>query len=219
MKYPYILFDLDGTLTDPAVGICGSIMYALEKGGYPVGEMQDYYPFIGPPLMESFMLYCGLDEGEAQRLTQLYRERYAAVGLYENTVYPGIPALLAALRDVGTTLLLATNKPDVFAKKILEHFGLAEYFHFVAGSALSGERGSKAEVIAYALAQQGSPPAASCVMVGDRRHDGEGARQNGIDFVGVLYGYGDREELTAAGAAEIVKSVPALHHLLFLKEK
>ena len=133
----YILFDLDGTLTDPALGICGCVRYALEKGGYPVGPLETYHPWIGPPLLRSFCQFCGVDEGEGQRLVDLYRERFSVTGLFENEVYPGIESLLQSLKARGAHLAVATGKPTVYSERILEHFGLKNQFDLVSGISLT----------------------------------------------------------------------------------
>lgn len=214
MRFRHILFDLDGTLTDPAVGICSSIMFALKKGGYPVGKISDYYKFIGPPLLSSLQQYCGVSPEEANRLLGYYRERFSAVGMFENKVYPGIPLLLAELRAAGASLILATSKPEVFAERILEHFELAKYFDCIAGSDLEGARAQKSQVIDYALQKHGVAGRGNCVMVGDRLYDIEGARANGLHSIGVLYGYGGEEELRSAGADVIVWTVEELGRFL-----
>jgi phosphoglycolate phosphatase len=214
MRFRHILFDLDGTLTDPAVGICSSIMFALQKGGYAVGKISDYYKFIGPPLLLSLQQHCGVTTEEAKRLLAYYRERFSAVGMFENSVYPGIPQLLCELRAAGTKLILATSKPEVFAVRILEHFGLASYFDCIAGSDLEGARSQKSQVIAYALRKSGITESRDCVMVGDRLYDIEGAGENGLQSIGVLYGYGDEEELRGAGADTIVRTVDELRDFL-----
>ena len=214
MRYHHILFDLDGTLTDPAQGICGSVMYALQKGGYPAGELSDYYRFIGPPLLESLQNHCHTTQKKARVLLEYYRERYAAVGLFENRVYPGIPELLSALHGAGAELILATSKPENFAQQILEHFELAQYFDCITGSDLSGLRDKKALVIAEALKRRSLTELADCIMVGDRLHDVLGARECGLDSVGVLYGYGSVEELEKAGATFVVDTVEDLCQFL-----
>ncbi len=203
---PHILFDLDGTLTDPAEGITRCIQYALEKAGHPVPGKQELLPWIGPPLDESFGAY--VPKGNPQALVALYRERFADVGLYENKVYPGIKELLESLH-VDKKLYLATSKPHFFAKKILEHFGLAHYFTAIHGSELSGERTDKGELIQYLLKTE-NLQAQDCLMIGDRKHDTIGAKKNGILSVGVLWGYGPREELVEARADHIFATTQEL---------
>ncbi len=137
MRWHTILFDLDGTLTDPAQGICGSVMYALEKAGRPVGSMESYHKYIGPPLLRSFEVYNGATPEEAQELLKFYRERFSTVGLYENEIYPGIPELLRELKEHGARIAVATGKPTVFSERILDHFGLLPYIDIVSGISLS----------------------------------------------------------------------------------
>ncbi len=214
MKQKYILFDLDGTLTDPKVGITGSVAYALESFGIQVENLDDLCCFIGPPLLDSFMEFYGMTEDEANRAIAKYRERFSVTGLFENEVYPGIPQLLQSLKDAGKTLLIATSKPAVFSQRILDHFDLAKYFSFLSGSELDGRRNDKAEVIAYALEQYGITDPAQAIMVGDRKHDIIGAKKNGLTCVGVLFGYGDLAEHQAAGADYIAENVNQLADLL-----
>lgn len=212
--FQHILFDLDGTLTDSAEGISSSVMYALKKGGYPVGAPHDYDKFVGPPLTESLQRYYGISPEESKRLLGYYRERYAEVGLYENKVYPGIPELLSELKAAGAALILATSKPEVFAARVMEHFGLDKYFNCIAGSDLEGHRADKAKVIEYALSLCGVKDCSGCVMVGDRYYDVVGSQENGIPCIGVLYGYAVPGELEEAGASYLAASVEALRQLL-----
>lgn len=205
--YDVILFDLDGTLTDPGEGITNSVAYALRKFDVEVPERTELYKFIGPPLHESFMAYYGFDRDKAMRAVDFYREYYRDRGIWENRVYDGIPELLQTLKAAGRTLLVATSKPEEFARQILEHFGLIQYFDFLAGANMDGSRTKKAEVIAHALSSCGLSPASNIVMVGDREHDVLGASALGLDSIGVLFGYGDRPELERAGAAHIAAAV------------
>jgi phosphoglycolate phosphatase len=195
--YRNYLFDLDGTLTDPGAGIKGSIRYALSRFGLPPLEEAVLDRFIGPPLLDSFVNYCGVSREDSHQLLALYREYFSDRGIFENEVYDGIPETLAALRARGAHLFLATSKPEPFALRILEHFGLLPYFDFVGGSTMDETRTDKAEVIAYVLAETGIDPADS-VMVGDRSYDVRGGTVCGMDTVGVLYGYGDEAELKEA---------------------
>lgn len=201
----YILFDLDGTLTDPGIGITNSVMHALEKMGFPVPEREKLYPFIGPPLVWSFMNFYGCTEEEAKLGVKYYREYFTDTGIFENRVYDGIPETLAALRAAGKTVVMATSKPEDFARRIAERFDLARWFDFIAGSLMDETRTSKAEVIAYALESLGAKPE-DCLMIGDREHDVLGAAAHGIPCLGVLYGYGSREELLGAGAVGVVEA-------------
>ena len=214
MEQNYILFDLDGTLTDPKVGITGSVAYALESFGIHIENHDDLCCFIGPPLLDSFMEYYGMSEEDANRAIAKYRERFSVTGLFENEVYDGIPQLLRQLKDAGKTLIIATSKPAVFSQRILDHFDLSQYFTFLSGSELDGTRNDKAEVIAYALEQCGITDLSQVIMIGDRKHDIIGARKNGLPCIGVLYGYGDRAEHESAGADYIVETVDELKALL-----
>lgn len=218
-KKKVILFDLDGTLTDPGVGITNSVMYALEKYGIIVSDRSELYKFIGPPLMQSFENYYGFDKNEAERAVSLYREYFRDRGIFENQVYDGIKHLLGTLKAQGKVVGLATSKPEVYAKQILEHFELDGDFDFISGSMMSGERTDKGEVIAWAVQLLGEKQkqkytAEEMVMIGDREHDVIGARKNRITSIGVLYGYGSREELTEAGADAVVSSVGELAEML-----
>lgn len=212
--YDVILFDLDGTLTDPGEGITNSVAHALKKLGIPVPERRALYKFIGPPLYQSFMDFYGLDREKALEAVEFYREYYRDRGIWENEVYAGIPELLAKLKGAGKRLLVATSKPENFALQILEHFHLRQYFDRVAGSTMDSSRVEKADVITYALEQQDIAPGPSVVMVGDREHDVLGARKAGLDCIGVLFGYGDAPELQKAGAARIAATVEELAGLL-----
>ncbi len=215
MKYDVVLFDLDGTLTDPGLGITNSVMYALREFGIPVGARESYYRYIGPPLIESFERYEGVSHEDALELVRLYRVYFADTGIFENEVYDGIPALLADLKRCGVTLSLATSKPDIFSLRILEHFNLRQYFDYAACSTMDETRTNKAEVVAYALELMGKKASAlKALMVGDRKHDIIGAKANGVEAAGVTYGYGSREELLSAGADWIVPSVEDLRELL-----
>ncbi len=207
-----VFFDLDGTLTDPKPGIVRSIQHALERLDQPVPEEDDLLWCIGPPLRASFVRLLGGEE-DADLAVELYRDRFGDVGLYENQVYPGIIALLSGLKEAGWTLHVATSKAHVFADRIVEHFELAPFFDSVFGAELSGERAEKTDLLAYALSESGADPATS-VMVGDRSHDMVGAINNGVPGVGVLYGYGSREELVRAGARTIVARVDELREVL-----
>ena len=194
-----ILIDLDGTLTDPKVGITTSARYGLEKIGHPISDEINIDWIIGPPLKASLakILNIEADHVLAEQALMGYRERFAVKGLYENHVFEGVAETLAELKRRGYRLFVATAKPTVYAKQILEHFDLAQYFTDIHGSELNGDRTNKAELIQYILAQQ-QLQADQCMMVGDREHDIFGARQNGIDTIAVNYGYGSQEELALA---------------------
>lgn len=203
--YQTVLFDLDGTLTDPGVGITNSVMYALKKYGIEVSDRTELYKFIGPPLQESFELFYEFPEEKAGEAVKYYREHYSKTGIFENKVYDGLEDTLKKLKNSGKNLVVATAKPELFANQILEHFHLAEYFSFVAGANMDGSRTRKDEVIAYALESCGISDYKQAVMVGDREHDVLGAARFGIDTIGVLYGYGSREELEQAGAVYLAE--------------
>ncbi|MDE6887405.1 MAG: HAD family hydrolase [Eubacterium sp.] len=203
--YQTILFDLDGTLTDPGIGITNSVMYALEKFGIQVSDRSTLYPFIGPPLQDSFETFYGFSKADAEIAVTYYREYYRDQGIYENKLYDGISELLQMLCDAGRKLLVATSKPEEFAVRILEHFQISGYFTYIAGADMNGPRTQKADVISYALASGRVAERSSAVMVGDRAYDIVGAKQNGIDSIGVLFGYGSRQELVQAGADHIAE--------------
>ncbi len=200
-----VLFDLDGTLTDSAPGLVSCIGYALDKMGIEHPDAETMRTFLGPPLWVTFRDHFGLDEEQVVRAIELYRERYHDTGMFENTVYDGIRDTLEALRDANIRMAIATSKPEYSATRILEHFDLAQYFEFIGADDLEGSRASKTKVIAHVLANTGLDPTAQrLIMVGDRRHDVEGAAEHGIDTIGVLWGYGDHAELANAGARVIV---------------
>jgi phosphoglycolate phosphatase len=196
-----LFFDLDGTLTDPKPGITGSIQYALEKLGRPVPTQDELAWCIGPPLRANFVILLGGEE-QADRAVELYRERFGDVGLFENSVYPDIEAVLTSLGRAHPRMFVATSKPHVFAKRIVDHFGLSRHFEHVFGSELDGTRVHKNDLLAYALRETGTDPA-SALMIGDRSHDVLGAKANGMAAIGVTYGYGSREELISAGARHL----------------
>ncbi len=215
MSERYILFDLDGTLTDPGPGITNCVAYALEKCGVHPTSCEELYPYIGPSLVWGFQQFHGLTPEQAQQALLYYRERFSIKGMYENAVYPGIPALLQRLRESGARLLVATSKPEEFTNEILRHFDLAGYFEFVAGNTLKEERPTKASVIAYLQEQYPTLSAENAVMVGDREYDIHGAHACGLPAIGVLYGYGSRQELEVAGADYIAADLSELETLLF----
>jgi len=203
-----IFFDLDGTLTDPKPGITGSIQYALRKLDLPVPTQDELSWCIGPPLRASFVTLLG-GERLADRAVALYRERFAEVGLYENSVYPDIEHILATLRQSPRRLFVATSKPQIFAERIIDHFGLTGYFERVFGSELDGTRVNKSELLAYAIATTGVDRQ-QALMIGDRSHDMVGARNNGMRAIGVLYGYGSEQELIEAGASHLCATPRAI---------
>jgi len=210
-----ILFDLDGTITDPKVGITKSVQYALSHFDIHVDDPNELCHFIGPPLRESFREFYGLSEEGAELATAKYRERFIPTGIYENEIYDGMKDLLKGLKESCKTLVLATSKPTVFAERVLGYFNIAEYFTFISGSELSGERSDKFEIITYALESCGISDLDSCIMIGDRKFDIIGAKAVGISCIGVLYGYGDEAELSEVGADYLVSDVRELGELLF----
>ncbi len=245
--FRYILFDLDGTLTDPKEGICKSVQYALGKMGIQEPNIDKLEPFIGPPLMDSFMNFYGMDKKEAQKAVDFYRERFSAIGIYENKIYPGIPELLDTLKDKGAFLAIASSKPTVFVEKILKYFKIDSYFDVVVGAELNGVRGKKEEVVEEALKQlrelddlavhaedgfgvlqDGTPnpnrtykailDASNTAMVGDRMFDIQGALAFDVYPVGVNYGYAPKGELKEAGALSIAENVKQLHKVLINKD-
>ncbi len=210
----YVLLDLDGTITDPGVGITKSVQYALRSKGIFVRELESLHRHIGPPLKTSFMEFYNFNEEEAEELVSKYREYFKDTGIYENQVYEGMEELLKKLRAAGKKLITATSKPEIFAKKILEHFHLERYFDDICGATLDESRIAKADVIRYALAKNGIEDLSQVVMVGDREHDVEGARKVGIAAIGVLYGYGSRQELEQAGAMRLAGTVEELYDVI-----
>lgn len=238
--YEYILFDLDGTLTDPKPGITGCVQYALHKMGIEEPDADKLTPFIGPPLLDSFHEFYGFSEEEGRQATAYYRERFSVTGLFENAVYPGIEKLLADLKASGKKLAVASSKPQVFVERILVHFALRTYFDVVVGSELNGTRTKKEEVVEEALRcllpeslfqeivdekretektgtagkRSDVPKYDTVVMVGDRRFDIEGAKAYHIASVGVAYGYAAPGELYEAGADVIAETVEALGRIL-----
>ena len=196
-----IFFDLDGTLTDPKLGITSSIQYALQRLDLPVPSQDELTWCIGPPLRSSFVTMLG-GEARADLAVSLYRERFGDIGLYENKVYPDIEHILAALKQSHGRLFVATSKASVFAERIIDHFRLRDYFERVFGAELDGTRADKADLLAYALKNTAVNPKRA-LMIGDRSHDIIGAKKNDMAAVGVLYGYGSERELIEAGASHI----------------
>lgn len=210
----YILFDLDGTLTESAPGILNSVKYALNHYGFTDYDESMLNRFVGPPLIESFMRFCGFSEEKASEAVDVYREYFAEKGIFENAVYGGIPECLQKLVDSGLVLAVATSKPEVFCRRILDHFDLEKYFTVIKGIPLEDEHMTKAQVVAGVIDELGITDKSEAIMVGDRDYDVFGARENGLKCIGVLYGYGPREELESAGAEHIAESVEELGELL-----
>ncbi|HKO93737.1 MAG TPA: HAD family hydrolase [Polyangiaceae bacterium] len=206
----YLLFDLDGTLTEPAPGITASFAYAVQSLGHAPPPLTELRRFIGPPLRDAFVELLGTDDPAlVEEAVRLYRERYGSIGIFENALHAGVPNVLTQLRNEGFQLRIVTSKPKVYAERIIAHFGLSEFFAHVYGAELSGERSNKAELIAYALQSEAIQPRRAC-MIGDREHDIVGARANGTASLGVTWGYGTAAELEAAGADRVIRAVDEL---------
>lgn len=205
--YKAILFDLDGTLTDSGEGITKSVQYALERIGKPEPDLQKLRVFVGPPLIEQFEEYAGIDEKTARRAVEIYRERYAPIGIYENELYPGIEDMLAGLKNRGYKIGIASSKPENFVKIVAEYFHIESYFDEIVGSEPEGGRTNKTEVIEEALRRMGlTDHRDQVIMVGDKEHDVFGARRAGLECIVVSYGYGTKEELENARPLKIVNS-------------
>lgn len=205
MKKDFLFFDLDGTLTDSAPGIIRSAKYALSHFGITLDDSH-MLKFIGPPLMESFQKLCGLNEQDSVEAIRLYREYFAVKGMFENSVYDGVFEMLKSLRGEGKILAVATSKPEIYAKQILDYFGLTEYFSYIAGAALDHIHMTKADVLKKAVEGTSLSDMSRGLMIGDRKHDAEGGNALGMETLGVLYGYGSREELMSAGVLAVVNS-------------
>lgn len=228
MKYKYLLFDLDGTLTDPKEGITTSVQYALRAFGIEEPDLDKLTPFIGPPLRESFMHFYGFGEEQAREAVEKYREWLRPKGVFQNSIYPGMKEMLEMLEESGKVLAVASSKPQVFVEQVLRHFEIYRYFRVIVGSELDGRRDAKEEVVAEALRQLeearlekkeefgelrcGEEDAA--VMIGDRKFDIAGGKEHGLTTVGVTFGYAEEGELEAAGADFIVDTVEELGRLL-----
>ena len=208
--FDYLFFDLDGTLTDPAQGITNSFIHALKYFGIEIPSYETLCTFIGPPLPETFKTQFGFDEQKVAEGVKKYREYFATKGLLENSVYPGIPELLAGLKAAGKKLVVATSKPEEYSIRIIEHFGLAQYFENVCGSLMDESRSKKDEVIAYAIERNHISDKSKILMIGDRKLDILGAKKIGLKSCGVLFGYGSRKELEEAGADFISENVSRL---------
>ena len=202
MNYKTAIFDLDGTITDSGPGIMNAIRYAVKKRGLPDVPEEVLRSFIGPPLKEQFRSVFGLSDDEGTIMVATYREYYGEKGIFENRVYDGVPEVLQKLQEAGVRILMATSKPEKYAKQIAEHFGFDKYFDFIGGACMDGRRTDKHDVIEYVI-DSCKVCRENTVMIGDRRHDMIGASKAGIRSIGVLYGYGSREELEEAGAERI----------------
>lgn len=219
VEYSYILFDLDGTLTDPGEGIRNSVAYAINKMGLPEQTKEERNRFIGPPLQEGFRCWCGLNEEMVNRAVAYYREYYQQKGMLENILYQGVEHMLRILKEQGRELIVATSKPEIYAKQILDYFHISSFFSCIAGGSLDGSRCTKSEVIRYALKKCQIRERSCAVMVGDRKHDILGARSEGLDSIGVLYGYGTEEELIQAGATMLAKDREEIVRICLGEEK
>ena len=211
--FDYLFFDLDGTLTDPALGITNSFKHALKYFGIEIPSYETLCSFIGPPLPDTFKTQFGFDEAKAAEGVKKYREYFGTTGLLENSVYPGIPELLEELTQAGKKLVVATSKPEEYSVRIIDHFGLSRYFENVCGSLMNETRSKKDEVIAYAIERNHISDKSKILMIGDRKHDILGAKKIGLKSCGVLFGYGSREELETAGADFIAADIAELKAL------
>lgn len=205
--YDYIFWDLDGTLTDSAPGITKGAAYALKHFGIEVEDLSTLRKFVGPTLSYSFREYYDFDEAQIEEAVKKYREYYSEIGLFENAPYEGIKELLAKVKADGKKMIVATGKPEEFSRRILDKFELTQYFDLIVGATMDESRNTKEDIVAYALEKLGEPDRDKCVMIGDRKFDVNGAKANNMKCIGVLYGFGDREELNEAGADYIADTV------------
>ena len=212
MKFDTLLFDLDGTLTNPALGITNAVMASLKDFGITVRDRRELYPFIGPPLVDSFREVYGFSDAEVARAIDVFHDYFGRIGKFENELLPGAVELLGSVKASGYRVALATSKPEIFARQILDHFALTQYFDGIFGASYDEKKTAKADIVRTALEWCG--PNARALMIGDRRHDVEGARANGIPCAGVLCGFGSEEELRTAGAAFVFADLPALESFL-----
>lgn len=214
MGKQYILFDMDGTLTDSRVGIVKSIQYSLNSFGIRVPDLNTLTQFVGPPLYDSYTDSFQMSPENAKTAVSKYREYYAEKGIFENALYGGIAELLKNLSSSGKTLAVATSKPTVFTERILDHFSIRGYFKFVSGSDLSDTHIDKGDIIQTALENLNVSDPADAIMVGDRNVDIIGAERNRIESIGAVYGYGGSDELMSAGPTYLVNDVAELSLLL-----
>ena len=213
-NYKYILFDLDGTIIDSSLGVTNSVMYSLKKLGEPVPQREKLLKFIGPPLFTSYTQYCGFSEEKANLAIEYYREEYDEKELFNNRVFEGIEDMLSYLKSKGKSLIVATSKPEVFAKQILNKHDISKYFDFIVGATFDGERNHKHEVLNYILENCNIDNKQNCVLVGDTRFDAVGAKNVKIDCIGVSYGFGTKKELLENGVIAIADSPEDLKEIL-----
>lgn len=211
-NYDVLLFDLDGTLTDSEPGIMNCLSHALSIMGFDMPDAPER--FLGPPLYDSFANFCGMNEEQVKEAVRIFRERYSTKGLFENSVYDGVPEMLSELKSAGKRLMVATSKVGIYAQQILEHFGIADYFEFVGGAELGGIRNEKWEVIEYVLANTGITDRSAVLMIGDRNNDVIGANKTGLKCMGILWGYGTEKELLQAGADYIAETPQKLTEMI-----
>lgn len=214
MQKDIFFFDLDGTITKSDMGIKNSIIYALTQLGMPVPDLSTHNDIVGPPLNDIFIRYFGFNEDNVHMAVEKYREYYREKGMFESELYAGIDKILENLYESGKTIILATSKAEFFAKKVLAYFDLVKYFSYISGTALEGRISTKAELIRRGLIHADTKDPSRAIVIGDRKYDILGAKENGMDSVGVLFGYGSRAELTGAGATYIAETTGELYELL-----
>ncbi|XXM72491.1 HAD family hydrolase [Lysinibacillus sphaericus] len=213
-QYKVILFDLDGTLSDPGEGITKSVQYALSRMGIEEPDLHSLGKFIGPPLQDSFADRYGFDESQTRKAIEYYRDRFKVKGIYENTLYESIPSLLTDFKEQGLMLAVATSKPTVFAVEILKYFNIDHFFSLITGSNLDGTRTSKTEIIEYVIRELNEEERSSFVMIGDRKHDIIGAKNTGIDSIAVTYGYGSFEELSQSEPTYLARDAAGIRDIV-----
>ena len=214
MKIENVLFDLDGTLTDPGIGITNSVWYALKLRNIEVASREELFRFIGPPLLNSYMQYYGLEEDDARQAITDFRVYFEKSGIFENEIYEGIPAMLKTLTEADKRVYLATSKPEKYARMILDHFDITKYFTFICGNTMAEDRSRKEDVIAFIREACPEVRSDNSVMVGDRVYDIEGGRAHGMQTVGVTFGYAAEGELEASNATYVAHSVTELTEVL-----
>ncbi len=217
--FQYVLFDLDGTLIDSGLGVTNAVMYALRKFDIVEEDRARLYRFIGPPIWDTFQHFYGFPEEKATLAVAHYRDYYREKGVFENELYDGVEEMVKELSRAGKTLLIATSKPEVFAKKILEYFGLAGYFSHIVGATLDGKLVKKEDIIGLALEKSGVKEKERAIMVGDREYDITGAKKNEISSIGVLFGFGSREEIHNSGADYFAESPQKIQEILLSPDK